>query len=194
MLGYLWDHPSLWSWKTTCQRPAQTDVPFMSMILEPLLLFCHDLLAHLNGGGDCMSKESYFSMLGSKISKPEGWGGWMQQEVFLGDGGWLLSRGLHRGALKRSPNRSIRRGSALSPPIGCGGRADVGATAGGEDDSCSLLSHHRMVMVLQRFSLSLTHPSCAGGLLGSQRTTLAWVTLKDRSEYTTCFSSHQRWT
>lgn len=71
---------------------------------------------------------------------------------FLDGGGWLLFRLFHQDPLKRSPSRLIRHDSKLSLLIGYGGRADVGAAAGGSDDSSSSLSHCRTVTQHQQLS------------------------------------------
>lgn len=76
----------------------------------------------------------------------------------FGDGGgWLLFQPLHQDPLKRSPSRPIRHGSQLFPLIGSGGPADVGAAAGGSDDSRSSLSHRGTVPQYQQ--LSHTQPA-----------------------------------
>lgn len=48
-----------------------------------------------------MSRESYSSMQGSKISKPESWRGWVQREVFRGGGKLAFVSGPPPGSLEK---------------------------------------------------------------------------------------------
>lgn len=114
----------------------------------------------------------------------------MQRGGFRGGGGRLLFQPLNQDPLKRSPSRPIRRGSELFPLIGYGGRADVGAAAGGSDDSSSSLSHRGTVS--QHQQLSHTQPADARGPQApSTHHALARVTLKDGRTLSAA-SPHQR--
>lgn len=112
---------------------------------------------------------------------------------FWVSGGWLLFQPLHQDPLKRSPSRLIRSGSRLSPRIGYAGQADVGAAAGGSDNSSSSLSHCGTVAQLQHLSHTTcwsrgprahnTHTTCLGDFERQTHTYHYWVLL-----------TYQRWT
>lgn len=163
---------------------------------KPTSLFCHDPWDYLDGGGVCVgvwTGEAIPPRRGLRYQSQKAVGRMERVDtagVFLGGGGWLLFRPLHQDPLKRSPSRPIRHSSELFLLIGYGGRADVGAAAGGSDDSSSSLSHRGTVSQHQQ----LSHTTCWNqGPTGSQHTPLARVTLKDRRSLWTP-SSHQRWT
>lgn len=84
----------------------------------------------------------------------------MQREGFGLVGVGFCSSPHHQDPLKRLQSRLIRHGSELFPPIGYDGQADVGAAAGGSDDSSTSLSHCGTVS--QHQQLSHTHPAEAG--------------------------------
>lgn len=86
----------------------------------------------------------------------------MQQERFWAAGAWLLFQALYQDSLKRLPSGPIRHGSELFALIGHRQQADVGAAAGGSDDSSTSFSHHRTISQHQR--LSHTTPPDQGPL------------------------------
>lgn len=86
----------------------------------------------------------------------------MQQERFWGAGVWLLFQVLHQDPLKRLPSGPICHGPRLDALIGHRGQADVGAAAGGSDDSNTSFSHRRTIS--QHQQLSNTTPPDQGPL------------------------------
>lgn len=144
-------------------------------ILNPTSFFCHDPWDYLSWGGVCVvvwTGEAIPPRRGLRYQRKKVVGR-MERVVAAGGfwdgGGWLLFQPLHQDPLKRSPSRLICHGSEVFPLIGYNGQADVGAAAGGSDDSSTSLSHRGMVS--QQLSLSISH---------TKHTPLAWVTLKDR--------------
>lgn len=163
-------------------------------ILKPTSFFCHDPWDYLYGGGVCVglwTGEAIPPCRGLRYQSQKAVGRMERVDAaggFRGGGGWLLFRPLHQDPLKRSPRRPIRHGSELFPLIGSGGRADVGAAAGGSDESSSSLSH--TTGRSHSTSSSHTHNLLNQGPTGSQHTPLARVTLKDRRTLSTahfCF-------
>lgn len=76
----------------------------------------------------------------------------MQQEHFWAAEAYLLFQSLHQDSLKRLPSGPIRHGSLLFALIGHCKQADVGAAAGGSDDSSTSFSHCRTISQPQRLS------------------------------------------
>lgn len=92
----------------------------------------------------------------------------MQQERFWGAKVWLLFQALHQDSLKRLPSGPIRHGPRLYALIGHRGQADVGAAAGGSDDSNTSFSHRRTIS--QHQQLSNTSPPDQGPLWPTTQT------------------------
>ena len=117
-----------------------------------------------------VNRRGYSSTQGSKISKPEGF--WED-----GEGG-CSGRVSGRQGLAFVPTpppgspekRLICHGPELCGLIGRDGRADVGAAAGGSDESSTSLSHGGMV---------LQHRPSGGPPAHGTRRSLARVALKD---------------
>lgn len=139
--------------------------------LTPASFFCHDSWGYLNCGGVCigMSRGVYSSTQGSNISKPECFGedGVGQcSRRYWGGGVVLCSKPSTRIPWKRLRSRLIRHGTGFYPLIGYDGQADVGAAAGGADDSSTSLSHCRGFAAPAAF----THNPAGTGAHWSQHT------------------------
>lgn len=177
-------------------------------LLNPSSFFCHDPWDYLCWGGvsaavwagQAIRPRRGLRYQSQKVVGRMERGGCSRRVSGPGEGGggWLLFQPLST----RIPWKDYRAGwfvtaPELFPTIGWDGQADVGAAAGGSDDSSTSLSHCGTVSQHQRLSHTHTHMTKTWGprapyththntrSSGSQR----W-----RRTQQSFFFCHQRWT